>query len=157
MEYVTKTCPHCKKQMTFMEKRRYDYGSKLVICKNCQNPVIDDSIREIELEGISFRDKLPVDPGIILYLSISLFLLFVIISNNMFFEYLIFSIIALGFSLLMLYALITSIKSQGEKKKWLEEEAKASHERLRDPTYCLLLKQSGYNLPRDWLTRDLKK
>ena len=148
MTYVTKRCPHCNEQLSFMEPKKIAYGSPFRTCPRCQKTYIDKSYREIAISGKP--NVYPVSPFSAIMLLFLLFGLVAILSEYRGDSFLPICICTF-FIIIFLISMIGDWKSYDERKSAIFLETLHSEQRLANPEYASALKELGYRVPEKYL------
>ena len=154
--YYTKRCPHCGYAYTVHHLGKVvAYGSPIRRCAKCNKTYIDKDYIEIEIEGIRDVDKMRVSPqtivlflGCLLISGMGIFL----ISGGADYAYIgwFCTIIFLASGLFLFFNELLDYKN---RQKRLENEKKASKERLSNPEYARALLKIGYSIPEEYLRK----
>ena len=139
-----KICPHCKKVLAVNESPRY--GSPLRKCGHCGNTYRDKDYREIAVEGIRPNDDKVISTGWVVSALIGLAIWAYDLARNE------FGIEIILIALLVLIPLFHVLTAKRRLKNLCEETVR-SEERLKNPTYALLLKSMEYDVPDKCLPR----
>lgn len=145
--FITKKCPACRKVYAResyagrpSKDNRTKYGSPIIQCQKCGNIFVDTDYREPALNGFRDVDKMRVSPGAVVYTLIGI----IIAVCTFYGGYKIAGIlIAIG----SLWLSLDEICGFKKRQKMNEELLAESQKRIENPTYVLLLKKMGYNVP----------
>lgn len=151
---LTKCCPFCQKvyeQRTFIsrgktvtDEERWLFGSPLRMCPHCKRMFVDSDLQEMALTGPRKQDKAPLSPGVmkLALMGVTLGALMMVAGQYM------LGYIAAGVGIV---CAIVDLALYPTRMKKLEQEQKASQQRLSDPAYAQLLKNAGYPVPEQYL------
>lgn len=149
-------CPNCGKKFFNRNANAYYYGSPIKFCKKCSGAYIDPNYHEIAVEGFP-----PSEVNVKTGLKIALVgLITAVVCGGVFifeltysFRYhRVFPVMAVMGIVFIVIGIIDSVRVKtGSKSKAMEKLRQESIQRLRDTNYALRLKESGYNVPEEFL------
>ena len=155
---TNKGCPECGKRFIFFNDDQYFYGSPVRTCKKCGNYYIDKRYHEIAIEG--FRSGQLSCIGYSIACAVGIFFLwrgihltrYKLIGNMKPMEKIlpvIFIITGIAIVLIGIFEIIMILT--GKKTEKLDKLKLESEMRLKNKVYAQLLKQEGYNVPKQFL------
>lgn len=149
MTTKTKKCPYCHHAYVINDSHgSYYIGSPIRVCKKCGKNFIDKEFKELALTDIKPWDKLPISVGTVIAVLFAFIMVFAAIKSSWNW----FVIIPIAIAL---YLLISDIVGYKSKMQWIEEERKASFDRLSNPQYAAFLKELGYDVPNSFLKNNI--
>ena len=138
-----KRCPHCGKPYECStdtgkasKYTKLKYASPLKQCGCCKKLFLDRAYREIAVEGIWEQDMVRVSPSTWVYSAIGVFAGITAFSHSI-----LLAAILIGASI---YMVLQELLTYDKRQKKLEDERRASEERLKNPACAALLKRLGY-------------
>lgn len=150
MEYVTKSCPHCKYKYSIMTPKNHKiYGCPIITCERCGKQYFDKDYEEpgIYIEGANYPNK----GGFWECISIIIGIIFIA------FDYYGSSISPVGYILGALFV-IGSLYILYDKRKNYQKDllnAKIAYQeslnRLSNKEYVVFLQNNGVRIPNKFL------
>lgn len=156
MKQLTKTCPHCgmvaeqraigRWGHKLQPEDYWAYGSPLKMCRNCQKLYIDKDYRELAITPLRSYDKAPLTSSTYLLVMTGVILggVFYLAGQT--------AIACIAGGVAVMYT-IADLAFFPTRLKKLEKEKAASEKRMSDPQYAQALKNSGFDIPDQYLQK----
>lgn len=144
------SCPCCgKKIMDYDPRGRF--GSPIRVCPSCKREYIDESYREIALDGMPERK---LDTGKVVKLVLIILAITAVSGIMLYMGSDSLKLRITFFASILAFVLVLGrliyIKSGMEQRAW-QKEAEQSAKRLEDKAYAIKLKQNGFDVPLKYL------
>lgn len=148
-------CPNCGAKYGDNRTDIYRYGSPVRTCAKCKGQYLNKCYHEAEIDGFSDADvsveasKKNIRNALMMIgIMAAVNVLFYVMQRHSWI-YLLF--VGLGVVYLLVSVKDYITVKNGTRQQALEQERLASVERLSDPEYACLLKELGYDVPRQYL------